>query len=74
MDGDLVNRARLASLEIEWIESRTAMLHQWHPRKYTVLTDRQEIGQAQRAWPHNHALVQSRATILQRNPNRWGMD
>ena len=72
MDGDMVNRARLAGLEIEWIEGRTAMLHQWHPRKYAVLTDRQEIGQAQRAWLRNHALVQSRATILQRNPNSWG--
>jgi glycosyltransferase involved in cell wall biosynthesis len=72
MDGDLVNRARLAGLQIEWIENWTAMLHQWHPRKYTVLTDRLAIGQAQRAWLRNHALVQSRAMILQRNPHRWG--
>jgi hypothetical protein len=72
MDGDMVNRARLAGFEIEWIESRTAMLHQWHQRKYTVLTDRKDIGQAKQAWLRNHALVRSRATILQRNPNSWG--
>lgn len=72
MDGDIVNRARLVGVKIEWIEDRTAMLHQWHPRKHSILSDRQEIELAKRAWRTNHALVRSRATVLTRNPSGWG--
>jgi hypothetical protein len=72
MDGDMVSRARLAGLEIEWIEHRTAMLHQWHPRKHKVLRRREEIAQAKRAWRCNHQIVRSRAKLLSRNPDGWG--
>jgi hypothetical protein len=72
MDGDLVNRARLMGLEITWIEDRTAMLHQWHPRKYAVLSGHREIEQAKRAWRYNHQLVQSRSKLAQRNAHGWG--
>jgi glycosyltransferase involved in cell wall biosynthesis len=72
MDGDLVNRARLAGMAIEWVEDRTVMLHQWHPHKLAVLTHRDEIEQARKAWISNHNLAQSRSTCLQRNSEGWG--
>jgi glycosyltransferase involved in cell wall biosynthesis len=72
MDGDLVKRARLAGLEIEWIENRTAMLHQWHPRKHAVLAHHEKIEQAKRAWQRNHELVRSRSKTMRRNPDGWG--
>jgi hypothetical protein len=72
MDGDMVSRARLAGLEVEWIEHRTTMLHQWHPRKHNVLRRREEIAHAKRAWRCNHQIVRSRAKLLSRNPNGWG--
>ena len=72
MDGDIVNRARLAGMQVEWIEDRTAMLHQWHPRKHAILSGQQEIELAKSAWRHNHALVRSRAKVLTRNPAGWG--
>jgi hypothetical protein len=72
MDGDVLNRARLMGLAIEWIEDRTAMLHQWHPRKHTALTHPAQIEEAKRAWRYNHALVKSRRQSLIRNPVTWG--
>jgi glycosyltransferase involved in cell wall biosynthesis len=72
MDGDMVNRARLAGLRVVWIEGQTAMLHQWHPRKHASLTRREEIVQAQQAWRRNHELVKSRSTVVQRNTAGWG--
>ncbi|HEY7495851.1 MAG TPA: glycosyltransferase family A protein, partial [Candidatus Tectomicrobia bacterium] len=69
MDGDMVHRARLTGLQIEWIEGRTAMLHQWHPRKHAVLSHQREIDQARRAWRYNHRLVQSRLQRAKRNPH-----
>jgi len=72
MDGDLVNRARLAGLQIQWIENETSMLHQWHPRKHANLTRQTEVRAAMKAWRRNHEIVQSRAESLQRNPNGWG--
>ena len=72
MDGDLVNRARLMRLQMAWIEDRTAMLHQWHPRKHAVLSGHREIEQAKRAWQYNHQLVRSRSKLAQRNPHGWG--
>ena len=71
-DGDVVNRAQRMGLAIEWVEDRTAMLHQWHPRTIAGLTDPSEIEQATYAWGYNHDLVQSRSTIVQRNPEGWG--
>jgi glycosyltransferase involved in cell wall biosynthesis len=72
MDGDMVNRARLAGLRVVWIEGHTAMLHQWHPRKHAALTRREEIAQAREAWRRNHEIAKSRSTILQRNGAGWG--
>jgi hypothetical protein len=59
-------------LAIEWIEDRTAMLHQWHPRKHSVLMRPDQIAEAKQAWRFNHALVKSRRQHLVRNPVSWG--
>jgi cellulose synthase/poly-beta-1,6-N-acetylglucosamine synthase-like glycosyltransferase len=72
MDGDMVNRARLAGLRVVWVDGQTAMLHQWHPRKYAALTRREEIARARQAWTRNHELVKARSTIVQRNAGSWG--
>lgn len=72
MDGDIVNRAQLMRLAVEWVEDRTAMLHQWHARKDAGLSRREDIEQARRAWQRNHELVRARAHLAQRNPNGWG--
>jgi hypothetical protein len=74
MDGDMVDRARAFGLPVKWIDDRTAMLHQWHPRKHAVLTDPAERSAARSAWWQNHNLVRQRnaAGLVQRNPARWG--
>ncbi len=72
MDGDLVKRAGAAGHEIEWIDGRTALLHQWHRRKHAVLKRREEVAAARRAWAENHRLVKARAGVLERNPEGWG--
>ncbi len=72
MDGDVVNRARLMQLEIAWVEAQTTMLHQWHDRKESALTQRVEIEQARTAWRRNHQLVQSRSQTARRNAAGWG--
>ena len=72
MDGDIVQRALLSGLAIEWIEDRAAMLHQWHPRKQALLKNRKDIEQAKRAWISNHKLMWERSKTIQRNPNGWG--
>jgi hypothetical protein len=72
MDGDMVNRARLAGLSIVWIDDRTSMLHQWHPRKYHNLKRSEDMTQARVSWTRNHDLVRERANQAQRNPAGWG--
>jgi hypothetical protein len=74
MDGDMVTRARAFGLPAEWIDDRTAMLHQWHPRKHEILTDPAMRSAARSAWWHNHDLVRQRnaAGLVQRNPAQWG--
>jgi len=72
MDGDVLNRAHLMGLEIVWLEDKTAMMHQWHPRKHNVLTCPAQIEEAKKAWRYNHELVKSRRQSLKRNPNAWG--
>lgn len=72
MDGDMVNRARVMGLQIEWIEAHTTMLHQWHPRKHLGLTRSHEIEAAKQQWKRNHRIVQQRADLPQRNPLMWG--
>ena len=56
-DGDMVRRARLAGLEVHWIETQTAMVHQWHPKRYAVLGSRATRLEAMAAWKRNHQLV-----------------
>ena len=72
MDGDVVNRARLKGLAIDWIEDRHAMLHQFHPRKHEVLLRPEQIQAAKKAWRLNHALVKARRLKVKRNPVAWG--
>lgn len=72
MDGDMVNRARAFGLTVEWIEDRTAMLHQWHPRKYRILETNKEQDQAKSAWKLNHELKKARSKRVERNLDSWG--
>jgi len=72
MDTDMMQRAVLAGLDVRWIEERTTMLHQWHPRKHTVLDDPKEVAQARTAWKRNHEIVKQRSGQLVRNPGPWG--
>lgn len=73
MDGDMVNRAKLQGLQIEWIDDETSMLHQWHPRKHRILSDRHEIRQAKIYWRRNHQIVRTRAKQARRNSRSWGL-
>jgi len=74
MDGDMVGRARASGLQVVWIENQTSMLHQWHPRKYRVLSDECQKNQAKAHWRRNHQLARSRrrAGIIVRNSKSWG--
>jgi hypothetical protein len=72
-DGDMVGRAALAGLERIWICDRTAMLHQWHAKTFTALTDPVARTEAKRAWQRNHAIVRERVDQLLRNPTGWGI-
>jgi hypothetical protein len=72
LDTDLVHRAQAAGLEVAWITARTAMLHQWHPRKHRVLGAAGLAVSARGAWDRNHALMRERAGRIARNPHGWG--
>lgn len=72
MDGDMVQRALLSGLSIEWIEDRTVMYHQWHPSKHRCLKDTDEITQAKLAWKNNSVLVRKRQADVLRNLKGWG--
>jgi hypothetical protein len=74
MDGDMVARARASGLAVEWIDNRTSMLHQWHPRKHSSLTSVSLREAAKRAWRDNHAMARIRNAkgLARRNPNAWG--
>jgi len=72
MDTDIINRARLLGMEIQWMGDRTVLLHQWHPRKHRILGDKSEIRQARRSWKLNHELMRARSQTLLRNPGGWG--
>ena len=71
-DGDMVRRARLAGLEVHWVEAQTAMIHQWHPKRQAVLGSRAARVEANGAWRRNHQLAQERREIMVRNPTGWG--
>lgn len=72
LDTDLVRRAEAAGLRASWITERTAMLHQWHPRKYRVLDQEPDKHAAQHAWLRNHEIMLERAKDVRRNPDGWG--
>lgn len=72
LDTDLVQRAEAAGLRVAWITARTAMLHQWHPRKHDALREAAHVEAAQGAWLRNHELMLDRAHEIVRNPHGWG--
>jgi cellulose synthase/poly-beta-1,6-N-acetylglucosamine synthase-like glycosyltransferase len=72
LDTDLVRRAEASGLTPSWITQRTAMLHQWHPRKHRVLETAARKDEAQSAWLRNHELMIQRTKDVVRNPDGWG--
>ncbi|HEY3499160.1 MAG TPA: glycosyltransferase family 2 protein, partial [Polyangiaceae bacterium] len=70
-DGDMVARAERSGMSIEWVTGRTYMLHQWHPKRHSHLTDTALRREASRAWERNHQLARERTSIA-RNPLAWG--
>ncbi|MEO8700960.1 MAG: glycosyltransferase family 2 protein [Kofleriaceae bacterium] len=71
LDTDLVRRAEARGLRAAWITDRTAMLHQWHPRKHRVLDDT-SAGKARDSWLRNHELMIERTRDVIRNHGGWG--
>lgn len=72
LDTDLVRRAEAAGLRASWVTNRTAMLHQWHPRKHRVLDEASRKDAAQSSWLRNHELMLERAEDVVRNHDGWG--
>lgn len=73
MDNDLVIRAGLYGLKQRWMHERGGMvLHQWHPRKHTILKDPVLRRQAHASWARNYHLKRQRCKTLVRNPESWG--
>jgi glycosyltransferase involved in cell wall biosynthesis len=72
LDTDLVRRAEVAGLRPAWITDRTAMLHQWHPRKHSILSKPGQVAAAQSSWQRNHELMIERARNVTRNHQGWG--
>jgi glycosyltransferase involved in cell wall biosynthesis len=73
MDTDIVHRAQACGLRIAWLENRTSMLHQWHPRKNSILKDRRLAATADRQWRINHDMLRKRSNRILRNPLGWGV-
>jgi hypothetical protein len=73
MDNDMLQRARRYGLQPVWISDQTSMLHQWHVKKHTALTDQDSKVHAQRAWRENHQIMRRRRNEICRNPTEWGM-
>lgn len=72
LDTDLVRRAEAAGLRTSWVTERTAMLHQWHPRKHRILHEAGLADAAQGSWQRNHQLMRERAGHVRRNDRGWG--
>ncbi len=72
LDTDMVRRAEAAGMRVSWVTERTAMLHQWHPRKHHILDAGAHRAAARDAWLRNHELMLGRATTVVRNPDGWG--
>jgi glycosyltransferase involved in cell wall biosynthesis len=71
-DRDMLQRATLAGLEPVWIESNTAMLHQWHPKRHSSPAEAHLREQVAAAIRRNRELLDERATLVVRNPKAWG--
>ena len=72
LDTDLVRRAKAAGLRTSWVTDRTAMLHQWHPRKHHILDEPGLAHAAGGSWQRNHELMAEREGHVVRNPRGWG--
>lgn len=72
LDTDMVKRAQRAGLRVAWLSDRTAMLHQWHPRKQDALAAERDIDDARDAWLRNHELMLERERDIVRNAGGWG--
>lgn len=70
-DGDMLERAKTAGRTVRWINDRTFMLHQWHPKRHSILTDQMQRSAARDAWDLNHRLARERREV-RRNPEHWG--
>ena len=69
-DRDMLERATCFGLEPTWIDTETAMLHQWHVTRHRDKPRlRQEIDAAVQ---RNHDLWRERKGVLVRNPEGWG--
>ncbi|HEY4181405.1 MAG TPA: glycosyltransferase family 2 protein [Kofleriaceae bacterium] len=71
LDTDLVRRAEARGLRTSWVTDRTAMLHQWHPRKHRILDDANALD-ARDSWLRNHELMLERTSSVVRNQSGWG--
>ena len=72
LDTDLVRRAEAAGLRTSWVTDRTAMLHQWHPRKHHILDEPSDAQAARGSWQRNHELMAERRGHVVRNHRGWG--
>jgi len=72
LDTDLVRRAEAAGLHASWVTDRTAMLHQWHPRKHHILDESSRAQAARGSWQRNHELMYERRGHVVRNHRGWG--
>jgi hypothetical protein len=73
LDTDLVMRAESRGLRARWVTERTAMLHQWHPRKHRIL-DETSSDHARDSWLRNHELMLERSSSAVRNQSGWGAE
>jgi cellulose synthase/poly-beta-1,6-N-acetylglucosamine synthase-like glycosyltransferase len=71
-DLDIAMRALNAGYRHRWITAETALLHQWHPKRHSVLERDVDRDAAASSWGRNHELVHARAFQLVRNPSSWG--
>lgn len=74
LDTDLVHRAEAMGLRASWVTDRTAMLHQWHPRKHRILDDTTTAREARDSWLQNHELMRERTGRPVRNQRGWGAE
>jgi hypothetical protein len=72
MDSDYQARAERDGLRPVWVDERTTLLHQWHPRKFDVHRDDPEQQQKMRlTYEANRKLMEGDTSIV-RNASGWG--